>query len=79
MPSLIDIVAQPNKNQIQLLILFQVIKVAKRVKKDVGIVTVIINCCNLPSPRVLTEHPAPGVCKALDIGVMSQFWVSLKD
>jgi hypothetical protein len=56
-----------------------VIKVAQRVKKEVGIVTVIINCCNLPSPRVLTEHPAPDICEALDIGVMSQFWVSLKD
>ncbi|XP_023714665.1 epidermal retinol dehydrogenase 2 isoform X2 [Cryptotermes secundus] len=54
---------------------YQVIKVAERVKKEVGIVTVMINCCNLPSPRILTEHPAPGVRKTLDIGVMSQFWI----
>ncbi|KDR12385.1 epidermal retinol dehydrogenase 2-like [Zootermopsis nevadensis] len=53
----------------------QVHKTAQRVKKDVGNVTVIINCCNLPSPRVRTRHPAPDVCKTLDVGVMSHFWI----
>jgi hypothetical protein len=79
MPSLRDIVAQANIIHIQLLTLFQVMNVFERVKREVGNVTVIINCCNLPSPRVLTAHPAPEVCSILDVGVMSQFWVSLED
>jgi hypothetical protein len=54
-----------------------VIKVADRIIREVGSVTVVINCCNLPSPRVLTESPAADVRKTLDVGVMSHFWVSL--
>jgi len=55
-----------------------VIKVADRIIKEIGNATVVINCCNLPSPRVLTESPAADVRKTLDIGVMSHFWVSLR-
>lgn len=53
----------------------QVIKVADRIIKEVGSVTVVINCCNLPSPRVLTESPAADVRKTLGVGVMSHFWI----
>jgi NAD(P)-dependent dehydrogenase (short-subunit alcohol dehydrogenase family) len=58
-------------------VLLQVVKVAERVTKEVGNATVVINCCNLPSPRVLIESPAADVRKTLDVGVMSHFWVSL--
>jgi hypothetical protein len=60
------------------LFLLQVDKTAERIRKEVGNVTVMINCCNLPTPRVRAQHPAPDIRKTLDIGVMSHFWVSLK-
>jgi len=59
-------------------ILLQVFKVADRIIKEVGNATVVINCCNLPSPRVLTESSASDVRKTLDVSVMSHFWVSLR-
>jgi hypothetical protein len=54
----------------------QVDKTAEIIRKEVGSVTVIINCCNLPSPRVRTQHPAPDIHKTLDVCVLSHFWVS---
>ncbi|PSN48256.1 hypothetical protein C0J52_03052 [Blattella germanica] len=53
----------------------QVMNMAQKVQEEVGTVTVLINCCNLPSPRVLIEHPAPEVRKTMDIGVMSHLWI----
>jgi NAD(P)-dependent dehydrogenase (short-subunit alcohol dehydrogenase family) len=55
-----------------------VIHVADRIIKEVGNITVVVNCCNLPSPRVLTESPTADVRKTLGVGVMSHFWVSLR-
>ncbi|KAJ4426058.1 hypothetical protein ANN_27685 [Periplaneta americana] len=51
-----------------------VMKTAERMKREVGAVTVVVNCCNLPSPRVLTERPVPEVRKTMDVGVLSHLW-----
>ncbi|XP_069670593.1 epidermal retinol dehydrogenase 2-like [Periplaneta americana] len=53
----------------------QVMKTAERMKREVGAVTVVVNCCNLPSPRVLTERPVPEVRKTMDVGVLSHLWI----
>lgn len=53
----------------------KVMAMAERIQEEVGTITIIINCCNLPSPRVLKERPAPEVRKTMDVGVLSHLWI----
>ena len=59
------------------LVVLQVMAMAERLQNEVGNVSIVINCCNLPSPRVLKEHPVPEVRATLDVGVLSHLWVSI--
>jgi len=54
----------------------QVLKAAELVKQEMGPVKMVINCCNMPSPRSLVAQPPYDVQSTIDLSVLSHFWVS---
>lgn len=48
---------------------------AEKVEKEVGIVSMIIHCCGMPSPHSLVAQPPPDIQATMDRSVMSHFWV----
>ncbi|KAJ1531732.1 hypothetical protein ONE63_000395 [Megalurothrips usitatus] len=52
-----------------------VFKVAEKVKRDVGFVSMIIHCCGMPSPNSLVTQPPPDIRATMDRSVMSHFWI----
>ncbi|KAJ9582954.1 hypothetical protein L9F63_022715 [Diploptera punctata] len=53
----------------------QVMAMAARIQKEIGTVTVIINCCNLPSPNIILEHTTHDAKKIFNIAVLSHLWI----
>lgn len=52
----------------------QVENTVKKIKNDLGEITMVIHCCGVPSPRVIIQEP-PEIQKAMELSVISHFWV----
>ena len=55
----------------------QVMKVAEKVKKDVGTVTIIVNNAGIMPTHSLLDHTEVEIRKLFDINVLAHFWVRL--
>ncbi|KAK3926895.1 17-beta-hydroxysteroid dehydrogenase 13 [Frankliniella fusca] len=53
----------------------QVLKMADKIKNDVGLVSMIIHCCGMPSPHSLVAQPPRDIRATVDRSVMSHFWI----
>nr|CAD7261938.1 unnamed protein product [Timema shepardi]CAD7570237.1 unnamed protein product [Timema californicum] len=53
----------------------KVLQTAQRIKKEIGEVTILINCCNIPTPETLSACVTQEIRKTMDVSIMSHFWL----